>query len=133
LNKDVNMARMHSRLAPALAKELAQLARDLRFRIYGSAGHPVWGTKFAEIERQGMEIGLEVARLFMEQSVGSQAQATLPEEALAKQDGEIPVPTGQGLATRLETPAGDVDWEQPQTRLKKIRRNFFPSGQSAGD
>jgi hypothetical protein len=69
----------------------------------------------------------------MEQSVSGQAEAALPEEAFAQQDGEIPEPTNKGLATRLETPAGDIDWHQPQTRLKKARRAFFPSGQSSGD
>jgi hypothetical protein len=133
LNKDVNMARTQNPLAPALAERLAQVARDLRIRIYGPEAYPEWGTKFDEIEQQGMEIGLEVARLFMEQSVASQAQATIPEEAFAEQDGEIPKPTGAGFATKLETPAGDIDWQQPRTRLKKARRDFFPSGQSAGD
>jgi hypothetical protein len=80
-----------------------------------------------------MEIGLEVARLFMEQSVADQAQAAVPEERLAQQDEEVPKPTGKGLATKLETPAGDINWQQPKTRLTKARRDFFPSGQSAGD
>ena len=34
--------------------------------------------------------------------------------------------------TALDTPAGEVEWKQPKTRLKKSRRDFFPSGQSAG-
>jgi len=27
----------------------------------------------------------------------------------------------------------EVEWQQPKTRLKKIRRDFFPSGQSVGN
>ncbi len=34
--------------------------------------------------------------------------------------------------TTLDTPAGEVEWKQPKTRLKKSRRDFFPSGPSAG-
>jgi hypothetical protein len=133
LNKDVNMGGAQHHLTPALAEQLAQVVRDFRVRVYGPEGYPEWGTKFDEIEQQGMEIGLEVARLFMEQSVASQAEAAIPAEAFAQEDGELPELTGKGHATRLETPAGDIDWQQPQTRLKKARRDFFPSGQSPGD
>ena len=38
--------------------------------------------KFAQIEDEGMAVGLELARLLMEQSVGEQA-AHLPEKDLA--------------------------------------------------
>jgi hypothetical protein len=40
---------------------------------YGDGGVPEWGTKFTEIESRGMNVGLELARLFMEQSVEQQA------------------------------------------------------------
>ena len=126
------MARTHRNLAPKVAEQLAQVARDLRTAFYGPDGFPVWGTKFDEIEEQGMEVGLEVARLFMEQSVADQAQAGVPGEALEDHGGESPIPTGKGFQSKLETPAGDIEWEQPQTRLTKARRDFFPSGQSAG-
>ena len=34
--------------------------------------------------------------------------------------------------TTLETPAGEVEWKQPKTRLKKSRRDFFSSGSGTG-
>lgn len=127
------MARTRHNLAPEVAEQLARVAHDMRTAIYGPDGFPVWGTKFDEIEQQGMEVGLEVARLFMEQSLASQAQAGMPEEALAEQEGEAPQVIRKDFQSKLETPAGELQWGQPQTRLTKARRDFFPSGQSAGD
>ena len=34
--------------------------------------------------------------------------------------------------TTLDTPAGEVEWKQPKTRLKKSRRDFFPQAQALG-
>jgi hypothetical protein len=96
--------------------------------VCGPDGFPEWGTKFDEIEQQGMQVGLEVARLFMEQSVASQAQAGTPAEALAEQAGDVPRVVRNNFESTLETPAGEVHWEQPQARLTKARRDFFPSG-----
>ena len=126
------MPRTQHNLTPEVAGRVAQVARDLRTAIYGPEGFPVWGTKFDEIEQQGMQIGLEVARQFMEQSVACQAQV-VPAEALAEQEGEVPQVIRKDSQSRLETPAGEIHWEQPQTRLTKARRDFFPSGPSAGD
>lgn len=127
------MARKAHNLSPEVAAELAQMARQMRIAVYGPDGYPVWGTKFTEIEDQGMDIGLELARVFMEQSVANQAQSGMPEEALAEQDGEVPQRCRGDHKSTLETPAGEVEWDQPKTRLKKARRDFFPSGQSVGD
>lgn len=125
------MARTHNSIAPQLAGQLAQVARDLRRAIYGPEGFPQWGTRFDEIEQQGMDLGLEVARLFMEQSLASQAQAGLPEEALQEQQRETPKII-KHCERKLETSAGEVHWDQPQTRLTKARRDFFPSGPGTG-
>jgi hypothetical protein len=133
LDKDVDMARTQNNVTPEVGERLAEVVRELRTAIYGPDGFPVWGTRFAEIEQQGMDVGLEVARLFMEQSVAGQAQAGVPDEALEEQEGEIPEPVEEDFKSTLETPAGDVHWEQPQTRLTKARRDFFPSGPSTGD
>jgi hypothetical protein len=126
------MARTQNNIAPEVAEQLAQVARDLRTAVYGPQGIPAWDTKFDEIEQQGMQVGLEIARLFMEQSVAEQAQA-VPPEALAEQAGDVPQVIRKDFESKLETPAGEVRWEQPQTRLTKARRDFFPSGQGAGD
>ena len=61
---------------------LAELAREMRELTYGGDGVPEWGTQFTEIESQGMNVGLELARLFMEQSVEQQAER-VPDSALA--------------------------------------------------
>jgi hypothetical protein len=120
-------------VTPQVAARLAELAREMRQLAYGEDGVPEWGTKFTEIESQGMDVGLELARLFMEQSVEAQAERA-PEAAL-ECDGEVAVrerrrPTDTAT---LETAAGEVQWEQPRTRLAESRRDFFPSGEGAGD
>ena len=83
-----------------------------------------------EIESEGMNIGLELARLFMEQSVGEQA-GHVPEEAL-ECEGEVAKAGNHTKSATLETAAGEVEWEQPRTRLANSRRDFFPSGEGIG-
>lgn len=117
-------------VSPEVAVRLGELAAEMRELVYGTEAFPEWGTRFTEIESAGMNIGLELARLFMEQSVQEQSQHT-PEEALEYQ-GEKAVNTGEKDAS-LETAAGEVNWEQPKTRLPKQRRAFFPSGEGAGE
>lgn len=116
---------------PEVASRLAELAAEMRKLVYGEQAFPEWGTRFTEIESQGMSIGLEFARLFMEQSVDQQGQQ-VPDEVL-EYDGEIAQKTGRRHDGSLETPAGEVNWEQPKARLKQARRDFFPSGESVGD
>ncbi len=126
------MTRPQNNVAPEVAEQLAQMARELRVAVYGEEGFPVWGTKFDEIEQQGMDIGREVARLFMEQTVASQAQGDLPQQALQPHGEDTPKLTNKDFKSTLETPAGEIHWEHPKTRLTKARRDFFPSGESAG-
>lgn len=118
-------------VSPQVAARLAELAREMRELTYGGEGVPEWGTKFTEIESQGMHVGLELARLFMEQSVEQQAEQ-VPDSAL-ECDGEAAQPTEKTKTARLETAAGEVQWDQTQTRLANSRRAFFPSGEGAGD
>jgi hypothetical protein len=33
---------------------------------------------------------------------------------------------------RIETPAGEIQWDQPKTRLKTARRDFFPQAKALG-
>jgi hypothetical protein len=103
----------------------------MRQLIYGKDGVPEWGTKFTEIESQGMNVGLELARLLMEQSVGEQA-GQVPAAAL-ECDGEVATEDAETKPSSLETPAGEVQWEQPKTRLAQSQRDFFPSGAGVGD
>lgn len=118
-------------VSPQVAARLAELAREMRELTYGGDGVPEWGTKFTEIESQGMHVGLELARLFMEQSVEQQAEQ-VPDSAL-ECEGEAAEPTKKTTTARLETAAGEVQWDQTPTRLANSRRAFFPSGEGAGD
>ena len=72
------MARTSNTVPPEIASKLADVARRLRGHIYGEQACPEWGTRFTQLEDQGMQVGLELARLFMQQSDQHQADlATL--------------------------------------------------------
>ncbi len=117
-------------VTPEVAARLAELAEEMRQVIYGPGGVPEWGTKFTEIESQGMNVGLELARLFMEQSVDEQS-GHVPDAAL-NCDGEAAERSDRTKPATLETAAGEVLWEQPKTRLVESERAFFPSGAGIG-
>jgi len=110
-------------------QRLREVAVELRGLLYGEAGCPEWGTKFQQIEAEGMSVGLELARLVMEQAVGEQAKQ-MPETAL-KVAGDRVVPAGAEI-TPLQTEAGAVQWDQPRGYLKKGRKAFFPSAAGTG-
>ena len=123
------MARGKNKVSPEVAQRLVDLAREMRQLVYGGAGVPKWGTRFSQIESDGMAVGLELARLMMEQSVGDQAEQ-VPAEALDS-GGEVAALAGTD-AMAQETLAGEVEWRHPRGDLKQSRRDFFPSGQSLG-
>lgn len=123
------MAR-NSNVTEEVATKLAEAVREIRRLVYSGEGVPEWGTKFAEIETDGMAVGQEFSRLFMEQSVDEQADL-LPAEALDT-GGEVALRTGES-PIKLDTGAGQVEWGQPASYLKKSRRSFFPSGEGVGD
>lgn len=118
-------------VSPEVAARLADLAVEMRQLVYGKDGVPEWGTKFSEIESQGMNVGLELARLMMEQAVSEQADQ-VPEAAL-ESEGEVAAQVGKTKSSSLETSAGEVEWDQPKTRLTESRRDFFPSSEGLGD
>lgn len=124
------MAKNRRKIDAAVQERLGEMAADLRQMIYGEQGFPEWGTKFAQIEDEGMAVGLELARLLMEQSVGEQA-THMPEEDLDCPE-ETAQPAGTGRAD-LKTQAGDVKWDEPAAYLNKARRAFFPSAEGSGD
>lgn len=124
------MARKRNRVSPEVAVRLADLARQMREVLYDDGGIPVWGTKFSEIENDCLAVGQELSRLMMEQAVDGQADQ-VPDGSL-NVEGEAARPV-TAEPTRLETPAGEILWEQPKARLKRSRRDFFPSGESSGD
>lgn len=116
-------------LSREVQQRLREVAVELRGLLYGEAGCPEWGTKFQQIEAEGMSVGLELARLVMEQAVGEQAKQ-MPETAL-KVAGDRVVPAG-AETTPLQTEAGGVQWDQPRGYLKKGRKAFFPSAAGTG-
>jgi len=118
-----------SKIDPGVQQRLRGIAAELRQMIYGEKGCPEWGTLFREIEQDGMAVGLELARLLMEQSTGEQARH-MPREAMQVPD-DVVQPAGTDAA-RLETMAGEVCWEQPCGALKQARKAFFPSAEGLG-
>ena len=125
------MAWNDQKFSPEVAQRLKVVAQEVRQMVWDGDGVPEWGTLFSEIEQQGMSIGGELARLIMEQAVEEQARTGPPDNVLDC-EGETAALTRTWQAT-VSTPAGDVRWDQPLARLNKQRRDFFPSGQSAGD
>ena len=130
------MARNNPKVSPEVAVELVDLARQMRRLIYGGDGVPEWGTKFSRIEADALEVGRELSRLIMEQAVGDQAEripssAVDPSSAVEQSDSGEPAAVIGTQSAVIETTAGEVQWQQPKTRLSQARRDFFPSGQSA--
>jgi hypothetical protein len=123
------MAFSKKKLDPQVQDWLRKVAAEGRALLYGEAAYPEWGTKFAEIEQDGMAVGLELARLVMEQSVAEQAEH-VPTAAGVVLDDEA-APAGKE-ATTLETEAGAVEWKQPRSHLKRGRKAFFPPIPGAG-
>jgi len=114
---------------PELQGRLREVAAEVRRVLYGEAGCPEWGTRFREIEQDGMSAGLELARLVMEQSVSEQAQR-MPVSATEVADDEVLLVRTK--SSPLQTEAGTVSWEEPQAELKQGRKAFFPPTASAG-
>lgn len=114
---------------PQVQQRLREIAGELRQLMYGEKGCPEWGTLFREIENDGMSVGLELARLLMEQATAQQA-TDMPPQAM-QVPGDIVQPAGTDEAT-LHTPAGHISWEQPCGHLKQARKAFFPSSAGAG-
>jgi hypothetical protein len=128
------MAKSKQVLSPEVATRLADLAREMRQILYqgdsGEEGIPVWGTKFSKIETDCLAVSDEIGRLMIEQAVTEQGQR-VPGSAL-QCEAESASLTGSS-STVLETPAGEVHWQQPKARLAQARRDFFPSGSESGD
>jgi len=93
-------------ISPDVQSRLREMAAEMRGLLYGDAGCPEWGTKFTEIEMDGMSVGLELARLLMEQSVGEQAHK-MPKSAMALEEDEV-ISVGTD-PQRLATEAGQID------------------------
>lgn len=114
---------------PGVQARLREMAAEMRGLLYGEAAFPEWGTKFTKIEADGMSVGLELARLVMEQSVAEQARQ-IPPTAMAVDDDEVIATPSK--THELQTEAGFVSWEQPCGYQRKGRKDFFPSGARLG-
>ena len=74
---------------------LREMAKQVRLALSGPDSGPEWGTQFREIEQQGMSVGLELARLVLEQSVQSPAER-VPDSALVIK-GDMMLSTGREM------------------------------------
>ncbi len=68
-----------------------------------------------------MNIGLELARLVMEQSVSVQSER-VPDAALQIEGDEVRLAGRETVP--WETEAGPIKWSQPRTMLKVGRKTF---------
>ena len=90
------MAKNRRKIDAAVQERLGEGAAELRHIIYGEQGFPEWGTTFAQIEDEGMAVGLGLARLLMEQPAGEQA-THMPEGDLdCGEETAQPVGTDRG-------------------------------------
>ncbi|MFM9960377.1 MAG: hypothetical protein ACKV2Q_04045 [Planctomycetaceae bacterium] len=87
-------------MSPEVARQLVEMARQMRSLVYGGDGVPVWGTKFFQIESEAMSVAHEFGRLMMEQAVEGQAKQ-LPDQSRKVPD-ETAAVTGTAPAV-LET------------------------------
>ncbi len=120
------MARNNPKVSPEVAVELVDLSRQMRRLLSGGDGVPEWGTKFSRIAAESLEVGRELSRLMMEQSVSEQSER-LPSSALEAAAAEVQAESAVVIGTEpsvLETTAGEVQWQQPKTCLSKARRFF---------
>jgi len=124
------MARIREELSTRVKERIAACQAEVRELLYGEAGCPVWGTRFAEIERTAMSVGEELSRQFMALAAEAQGRE-MPAEALAC-EGEQALPAGTQTRS-LVTEAGPLEYKTPKAYLPKSRRAFFPSGDGAGD
>jgi hypothetical protein len=76
-----------------------------------------------------MSVGLELARLVMEQTVAVQAEQ-MPASALEVAGDEVRLAGRESQP--LQTEAGPVEWAEPRAELKRGRKAFFPPPASVG-
>jgi hypothetical protein len=115
-------------LPPVLAALVEEFTVKASRLLYGPEGVPADGTRFDEIEEDGVHVGDQVARALMEQAAQADARRT---KATTCSCGR---PLGQRpLEPRLlTTRRGDVGWNEPVGYCPACRRDFFPSEPETG-
>lgn len=113
---------------------LDRVARQLVGELFGPDGMP-WGTKFAELEDQAVELGQALARRIIAHTVSEQAAgaATLPQGLNCCPGCGGPVEAADPEGRVLTTRCGEVAWCEPQRTCAQCRRSFFPSVQESRD
>jgi hypothetical protein len=124
------MGNRRAELSERVKAKVAQVESEIREMLYGEAGCPPWGTKFAEIEKVAMAVGEELSRRVMSAAAGLQQKELSPEVLIC--EGELAEIVG-AEKRHLETEAGPIEYETPKAYLPKSRRAFFPSGEGSGD
>ena len=123
------MAHNREELSERVKERIAVCQAEVRALLYGEAGCPVWGTKFAVIERTAMSVGEELSRQMMALVTEAQSRE-MPREVLAVA-GEQALPVGT-ITRSLTTEAGRIEYQTPKAYLPQSRRAFFPSGDGTG-
>jgi hypothetical protein len=124
------MGKRRDELSERIKAKVAEFDAEIRQLLYGEAGCPAWGTKFAEIEKVAMAVGEELSRRVMVAAAGLQ-QTELSLKALVCEGESAEI---VGVEKRcLETEAGLIEYETPKAYLPKSRRAFFPLGEGSGD
>ena len=124
------MAHNREELSERVKQRIAACQAEVRELLYGEAGCPVWGTKFAEIERTAMSVGEELSRQMMALVAEAQSRE-MPRDVLTV-EGEQALSVGT-VPRSLVTEAGFIEYQTPKAYLPQSRRAFFPSGDGLGD
>jgi hypothetical protein len=124
------MGKRREELSERIKAKVAEVEVEIREMLYGEAGCPPWGTKFAEIEKVAMAVGEELSRRVMSAAAGLQQKELSPEALVC--EGESAEIVGAEKRC-LETKAGPIEYETPKAYLPKSRRAFFPSGEGLGN
>lgn len=124
------MAHNREELSERVKERIAACQAEVRELLYGEAGCPVWGTKFAEIERIAMSVGEELSRQMMALIAEAQSQEMPPGVLAVEGEQALRAGTAKRL---LITEAGAIEYQTPKAYLPQSRRAFFPSGVGTGD
>jgi len=124
------MAHNRDELSTRVKERIAVCQAEVRELLYGEAGCPVWGTKFAEIERTAMSVGEELSRQMM--ALVAEAQSRELPRDIQTVEGEQALSVGT-VPRSLVTEAGPIEYQTPKAYLPQSRRAFFPSGDGVGD